>query len=293
MRNQILTKRLAAGLMSLVMLFALLPATGTPAAAAADDLVLTVSGTANASQSFTAKKNEMGENTYVVSVPAMYTGKQQTIRIEASKPVKWQLQLGEQPAGMTLSSTSTEWKLSGSDLELGEKRFLLRAEPTDGSVARSIWVYCYFCEESDRPVITTSSLPNGNLGTSYHADLNFEGIYTGWAEWEIVSGKLPDGLTLHYNLASCYIDGTPTKEGKFTFGLQITTTSGTSLTKTLSITIERRGSPPSLAARRCPMPWWGRSTGAMTSTTWSKTTTITRPPSPAGSGTAATRCPRG
>lgn len=62
----------------------------------------------------------------------------------------------------------------------------------------------------DDLAITTSSLPNGTVGTSYTAQLVGQNIDV----WLVTGGALPGGLTLS---STGVLSGTPTAAGTFTF----------------------------------------------------------------------------
>lgn len=64
--------------------------------------------------------------------------------------------------------------------------------------------------------ITTTSLPGGTAGTPYSATLEASGGIWNY-NWSLVSGSLPDGLSLHGN---GIIDGTPTTPDTFNFTVQ-------------------------------------------------------------------------
>ncbi|GEM_PF-402432 len=73
------------------------------------------------------------------------------------------------------------------------------------------------------PIITSSSLPDGEVGVSY------EGVLTGSGGtppylWTLSSGVLPEGLSL--SSSSGTITGTPTMEGKYDFVIRLTCSSG-------------------------------------------------------------------
>jgi hypothetical protein len=71
---------------------------------------------------------------------------------------------------------------------------------------------------SSPPVITTTSLPGGTVGTSYDQTLQAtSGIapYT----WSVTSGTLPPGLSL--NTKTGEITGAPTQPGSFSFTVQV------------------------------------------------------------------------
>ena len=82
------------------------------------------------------------------------------------------------------------------------------------------------------PTITTQTLPGGAVGTPYNHQLHANG--GGLIEWEIISGALPDGLTLKQTTGE--ISGTPTAVGTATFTVKAENSVG-SATKELSITI--------------------------------------------------------
>ncbi|MBQ7561806.1 MAG: putative Ig domain-containing protein, partial [Synergistaceae bacterium] len=81
------------------------------------------------------------------------------------------------------------------------------------------------------PVITTVSLADAELNTSYSASLTATGATP--ITWRITSGKLPTGLTLN---SAGTITGTPTAAGIFTFTVQASNNYG-SASKQFTISI--------------------------------------------------------
>lgn len=89
------------------------------------------------------------------------------------------------------------------------------------------------------PVITTTSLSNGVVGTAYSQQLRAAGG-SGTAAWSIASGRLPAGLSLAG--ATGVISGTPTTAETATFTARATLGSAT-IERSFTIVI----SPPTLA----------------------------------------------
>ncbi len=82
--------------------------------------------------------------------------------------------------------------------------------------------------------VTTSSLPDGELGTPYDQVLSAQGG-DGTYTWSIASGAPPDGLAL--NGGTGRITGTPTTAGTTPFSVRVQSGDGQSATKDLSITV--------------------------------------------------------
>src|SRR5260370_40662643 len=87
------------------------------------------------------------------------------------------------------------------------------------------------------PVITTSSLPAGQMGATYQATLSASGGTTPYS-WSLVSGSLPGGLSL--NSSSGVISGTPSAAGTSSFTAKVTDAAGKSAQHSLSIAVSAR-----------------------------------------------------
>ncbi|MEM4348241.1 MAG: Ig domain-containing protein, partial [Candidatus Anstonellaceae archaeon] len=86
--------------------------------------------------------------------------------------------------------------------------------------------------------IITGSLPKGQIGKSYIAELEGSGGEKPYT-WRIISGSLPPGLQLSSGAEKGLISGTPTKAGVYSFTVQMQDNLGqTSAGRGLSITIE-------------------------------------------------------
>ncbi len=83
------------------------------------------------------------------------------------------------------------------------------------------------------PTITTTSLPNGTVGTYYEQKLTADG--TEPIKWSISNGNLPAGLSLNKNTGE--ISGTPTVAGSNTFTITAENAYGMK-TRQLAITVD-------------------------------------------------------
>jgi hypothetical protein len=89
------------------------------------------------------------------------------------------------------------------------------------------------------PVVTTTTLPSGNLGTSYRTTLTASGGTGTYVTWTVATGSLPGGLTL--NSSTGVISGTPnsTTGSPFTFSVTVTDSANTtSQAKSLSLSVQ-------------------------------------------------------
>ena len=86
--------------------------------------------------------------------------------------------------------------------------------------------------------ITTTELPDGNVGAEYTAFITSSGGFGSPDIFRIISGSLPRGLDMErsFGVQSTVIHGVPTEVGTSTFTVQVEDESGTA-TRELSITI--------------------------------------------------------
>jgi len=97
------------------------------------------------------------------------------------------------------------------------------------------------------PVITTSTLPNGAVGTAYNQTLTATGNTP--IAWSISSGSLPTSLSL--NATTGAITGTPTTAGTFNFTVNATNSLGIA-TRALSIVINSNAVAPTITTSTLP-----------------------------------------
>ena len=143
-------------------------------------------------------------------------------------PYAWSISSGSLPAGLSLSSGGL---VSGTPTgPAGTSSFGIRVTDEDNQTALgsySITIY------PSSLIITTSSLPNGNLGAPYSSTLAASGGATPYT-WSQQSGSLPNGLVLYTN---GQISGTPAATGGFTFTVRVTDNVGSTYDKSFTVTI--------------------------------------------------------
>jgi len=148
-------------------------------------------------------------------------------------PYTWSIDSGSLPSGLSLASLTGE--ISGTPTATGTSDFTVKVTDSQGTPATdtqalSITVY-------NDLSITTSSLPDGQVGSSYDQTVSASGGLTPYG-WSTVSGALPTGLAL--NTSTGNISGTPTVYGTFDFTLEVSDSQMTPDTDTqaLSITVD-------------------------------------------------------
>jgi len=87
--------------------------------------------------------------------------------------------------------------------------------------------------------ITTTSVPNGTVGTAYSAVIKASGGCTPY-KWSISSGELPNGITAKAsaNSVDLDLDGTPTKSEKYSFTASVTDCGEHVARKSYTLTIQ-------------------------------------------------------
>ena len=155
------------------------------------------------------------------------TAYSQQLAATGTTPITWSLASGTLPTGLTLSTAGV---ISGTPTVANTFNFTVKATNSAGSDTKALSIA--ITTSAVKPTITTTTLPNGKIGTAYSAQLEATG--TAPITWSLASGNLPTGLTLY---SGGTISGTPTTTGTFNFTVQATNSAGNA-TKVLSIKIE-------------------------------------------------------
>lgn len=127
------------------------------------------------------------------------------------------------------NAQSPDWQTITGTLVLDEDANSIFQQP-EPAVTASIRVKLTVPDSP--PTVTTETLPGGTIDTPYSQRLFANG--TEPITWEVLDGKLPEGLNL--NETTGVISGTPTAAGTATFIVKAKNHNGLD-TKTLSITI--------------------------------------------------------
>jgi hypothetical protein len=146
----------------------------------------------------------------------------------------WAVATGSLPPGLTLNAATGVISGTPTNASAGNTytfTVTVTVGPqTSASVSFSITIYAL-------PVVTTTSLPSGNIGIKYNQTLNYSGGSGGAPTWAIVSGSLPANSGLTLNTATGVISGTPTTAASYTFSVTVTIGPQTSAAQALTLNV--------------------------------------------------------
>ncbi|HTB11342.1 MAG TPA: putative Ig domain-containing protein [Bryobacteraceae bacterium] len=242
--------------------------TGTlPAGLALDGVFGRISGTptANGKSSFTLMVTDNQGNTATANLsitigagatititPTTLTagtvGTAYTAAFSASggtAPYTWAVTTGTLPAGLALNSSTGA--VTGTPTTAGNYSFSVTA--TDSTQATGQAAISLTISATAPLTITTSSLPNGTVGTAYTGALAATGGTSPYT-WALSAGTLPAGLSL--NASTGAITGTPTTAATSSLTVQVTDAAKNTATKALGIVIAPAVTPLTLNASALP-----------------------------------------
>ena len=147
-------------------------------------------------------------------------------------PYLWQITSGALPAGLTMSTGGV---ISGTPTTtVTNNRTIIQVTDSASPVANVSASFSITITNTPL-TISTTSLPNGQVGVAYSATLAASGG-TGPYGWQLTSGTLPAGLTL--NTTNGQITGTPTASVTSTpLSFKVTDTSTTVQTATVNLSL--------------------------------------------------------
>jgi len=143
-------------------------------------------------------------------------------------PYTWSISAGTLPSGLMI--TPATGIISGIPTVAGTSSFTVQVKDANQTAAtKSLAITLY------APLaVSTASLANGFTASAYSQSLAASGGLTPYT-WSVISGTLPDGLTL--NAATGVISGEPLTKGISTFTVQVKDAQLTEVSKSLSIAI--------------------------------------------------------
>ena len=218
----------------------------SPAQSKSVNLSLTISSAAPPTLAITTSSLPNGQVGTSYSLTLAATG--------GTTPYSWSLTSGTLPAGLTLNASTGA--IAGTPTVAASATALTFTVSDSSSPAQSKSVNLSLTISSAAPptlAITTSSLPNGQVGTSYSLTLAATGGTTPYS-WSLTSGTLPAGLTL--NASTGAIAGTPTVAASataLTFTVSDSSSPAQSKSVNLSLTISS-AAPPTLAITTSSLP---------------------------------------
>jgi hypothetical protein len=161
-------------------------------------------------------------------------------------PYKWSVTTGSLPAGLALNATTGA--ISGIPTASGTSTFKVTvtdsATPTPQTAVQQFSILV-----NATLSMTTTSLPNGTVGTSYSQTLQSSGG-TPPVSWSVTVGTLPAGLSL--NSSTGVISGTPSAAGTSSFTIQVADSSSPKQTATKALSIAVVAAPLAVSTTSLP-----------------------------------------
>ena len=140
-------------------------------------------------------------------------------------PFSWALISGSLPAGLSMNAAG---RISGTPSVFGTFSFSVKVTDSVNASAAGSFSMVIIPDIEPLRIISNGDLPDGNTGVDYSQQLFFAGGVGGPRTWSMASGSLPTGLAL--GSASGVISGTPTRVGTYTFTVQLSDATPTTVT---------------------------------------------------------------
>lgn len=157
---------------------------------------------------------------------------QQLLATNGRTPYTWTIISGALPAGLSLNASG---QILGTPTVFGNFSFSVRATDANNTPAIASFTLTILPDVEPLRVISNGDLAAGLTGIDYNLQLLYAGGRSP-VRWSMVSGSLPQGLSL--NADTGVISGRPAIVGAFSFTVRVTDSETTSATSgTLNITI--------------------------------------------------------
>jgi len=198
---------------------------GSPAQSQTVNLTLTISAAGTAPLAITTTSLPKGQVSVAYNATLAATG--------GTTPYTWSLTTGSLPAGLSLNALTGA--ITGTPTVTASAVALTLKVTDSGSPAQSQTAILALTVNASALLITTTSLPNGQVRNPYSASLVATGGMPPYT-WAVTSGSLPAGLTL--NPVTGAITGTPTATANATALTFSVTDSGSPLqTQTVNLAL--------------------------------------------------------
>lgn len=174
--------------------------------------------------------------------------------------ITWSVISGDLPPGLTFTDNGT---LKGTPTKAGT--FTVTLQASQGyALSKADFTFNINLEIS-----SPSYLPDASTGIYYSELLRVSGADS--AEWSVITGTLPAGLTL--NSSTGYISGNPATEGVYNFTVNASDTEGNSAQKLLRITVYSDSTLPitttSLPSGKSGVSYYAELHSTVSGVTWS------------------------
>src|SRR5581483_5809907 len=181
--------------------------------------------TANKAFTITIAPNVPKLTITTTSLPNGTAGSSYSQSITASggtAPYSWAFTAGSLPSGLSLNASNGA--IAGTPSSANTYNFTVQVTDAAGATASNPFTL----------TITTTSLPNGTVGSSYSQSITASGGTAPYS-WAVTSGSLPPGLSL--NASNGLIAGTPSAADTYNFTVQAKDASSATATQTFTVTI--------------------------------------------------------
>ena len=164
----------------------------------------------------------------------------------------WSITVGSLPAGLNLN-TSTGAITGTPTGPNGTTNFTVTLTEPSNPAQTASQALSILINLPPAPVISPSSLPNGNQGTPYSQNLSVSSGLAPYSGWTVSAGVPPTGVTLSGSAGSATLSGIPSAPGTFNFTISVNDSSNPPQTASEAYTVVM-GAPLALSITTTSLP---------------------------------------